>query len=133
MIGECSSVKTCSKCSGRHHSSLYEAFAAVALTPAGPTPSTSVHVGKQPPADCAAVLLATARVLVVDRAGAHHVVCALADPGSEASLIAESLAQRLRLPRSPTSVAIFGVDGVQTGLARNRVSILYPRVPDNSP
>jgi len=60
---------------------------------------------------------------VADRVGAHHVVRALVDPGSETSLIAESLAQRLRLPRSPSSVAIYGVGGVQTGYSRGRVVV----------
>ncbi|KMQ88090.1 hypothetical protein RF55_12480 [Lasius niger] len=125
MVGECSSVKTCSKCSGRHHTSLHEAFTsatAIALPSGGPGTSPTVHMAKQPPAECASVLLATARVLVMDRSGARHSVRALVDPGSETSLIAESLAQRLRLPRTPTSVSIFGVGGVHEGLSRGRVA-----------
>ncbi|KMQ86195.1 hypothetical protein RF55_14897 [Lasius niger] len=61
--------------------------------------------------------------MVSDRSGVRHSVRALVDPGSETSLIAESLAQRLRLPRTPTSVAIFGVGGVQTGFSRGRVAL----------
>lgn len=55
--------------------------------------------------------------------GIHYIVRALVDPGSETSLIAESLAQRLRLPRSPSSVAIFRDGGIQTGHSRGRVVV----------
>ncbi|KMQ84743.1 hypothetical protein RF55_17211 [Lasius niger] len=126
VVSECPSSKNCSKCSGRHHTSLHEVFpasTAVAIPVAGTSSTPTVHVAKRPAADFAAVLLATARVLVTDRVGVRHVVRALIDPGSEASLMAESLAQRLRLPRTPTSVAVFGVGGVQTGSPRGRVSV----------
>lgn len=123
MLGECSSAKSCSKCSGRHHTSLHEAFTPMAFPSVASGSAPTVHVAKQPPAGCASVLLATARVLVTDRSGVRHSVRALVDPGSETSLIAESLAQRLRLPRTPTSVAIFGVGGIQTGFSRGRVAV----------
>ncbi|KMQ90572.1 bel12-ag transposon polyprotein [Lasius niger] len=123
LLGECSSSKVCGRCSGKHHTSLHDAFAVVALPEVAPSSTSAVHVAKRPLAGSGAVLLATARVLVTDRVGAHHVVRALVDPGSETSLIAESLAQRLRLPRTPSSVAIFGVGGVQTGCSRGRVTV----------
>ncbi|KMQ84502.1 gag-pol polyprotein precursor, partial [Lasius niger] len=126
MVGECASNKTCNKCSGRHHTTLHEAFTTatvISLPAAGSSSSPTVHVAKRPPVECASVLLATARVLVMDRSGARHSVRALVDPGSETSLIAESLAQRLRLPRTPTSVTIFGVGGVQAGFSRGRVAL----------
>ncbi|XP_039311341.1 uncharacterized protein LOC105201279 [Solenopsis invicta] len=45
------------------------------------------------------------------------------DPGSETSLITESLAQRLRLPRTPASVAIYGVGGLKSGVSRGRIAM----------
>lgn len=126
MIGEYSSSKTCNKCAGRHHTSLHETFmsmATVALPAASSGSTPTVHVAREPLAECSTVLFATARVWVVVRAGAWHAVPALVDPGSETSLIAKSLAQRLRLPRTPASVAIFGVGGIQTGFSRGRVAI----------
>lgn len=70
-------------------------MATVALPAASSGSTPTVHVAREPLAECSTVLLATARVWVVDRAGARHAVRALVDPGSETSLIAESLAQRL--------------------------------------
>ncbi|XP_039310755.1 uncharacterized protein LOC105197317 [Solenopsis invicta] len=69
------------------------------------------------------MLLATARVLVTDQFGTLHAVRALMDPGSETSLITESLAQRLRLPRTPASVAIYGVGGLRSGVSRGRIAM----------
>lgn len=69
------------------------------------------------------VLLATARVRVADRFGCFHIARALLDQGSEASLISESLVQRLKLPRSYSSISIFGVGGKLTGSARGQVNV----------
>jgi len=47
VVGECPSTKNCSKCSGRHHTSLHEAFSAstaVAIPVAGSSSSPTVHV-----------------------------------------------------------------------------------------
>ncbi|XP_029167435.1 uncharacterized protein LOC114937932 [Nylanderia fulva] len=107
----------------RHHTTLHDAFAAVALPATASSSSTAtVHVARRPPRECGPALLATARVFVADRVGTRHAVRALIDPGSETSLIAESLAQRLRLPRTPSSVAIFGVGGIQTGVTHGRIT-----------
>lgn len=88
MIGECSSSKNCNKCAGRHNTSLHETFSsatAIALPVAEFSSSPTVHVSKRPVKNIA-VLLATARVLVMDRSGTRYSVRALVDPGSEASL-----------------------------------------------
>lgn len=116
------------KCSGRHHTALHETFvsmAAVALSAASSGSTPTVHVAREPPVECSNVLLATARVWVVDRASVRHAVRALVDSGSETSLIAESLAQRLlRLPCTSAFVAIFSVGGIQTEFSRGRVATI---------
>ncbi|XP_011858557.1 PREDICTED: uncharacterized protein LOC105556094 [Vollenhovia emeryi] len=123
VLAECPSSKTCGKCSAKHHTTLHDALAAAALPLAAPSPAAAVHVAKRPPTGCGSVLLATARVMVRDRFGTRLAVRALIDPRSETSLVAESLAQRLRLPRTPSSVAIYGVGGIQTGHSRGRVVV----------
>ncbi|XP_011687439.1 PREDICTED: uncharacterized protein LOC105449754 [Wasmannia auropunctata] len=115
QVSDCPSQRCCVKCNARHHTSLHEAFTSA-------SPAAAVHVAKPPPVGCTTILLATARVLVCDHFGVQHSVRALIDSGSETSMVSESLAQRLRLPRTPTSVAIFGIGGQQTGVARGRVS-----------
>ncbi|XP_011685200.1 PREDICTED: uncharacterized protein LOC105448376 [Wasmannia auropunctata] len=122
-VTDCPSPKHCGKCTARHHTTLHDAYASALSALAAPDATAAVHVSDSPPVDCAPVLLATARVLVTDRAGERHTVRALVDSGSETCMIAESLAQRLRLPRTPTSVAIFGIGGQQTGVSRGRISL----------
>jgi len=62
-----------------------------------------------------------------------HVVRALIDQGSESSLVAESLAQRLRLPRKHTSVAVYGVGGKLTGFARGLIDVEISSLSGESP
>ncbi|XP_077280515.1 uncharacterized protein LOC143907546 [Temnothorax americanus] len=81
-----------------------------------------------------AVLLATARVRVRDRFGIERTARVLIDQGSESSLVAESLVQRLKLSRAPASVAVFGVGGKRTARARGLVTLeISPRGGGPSP
>ncbi|XP_011156995.1 uncharacterized protein LOC105194002 [Solenopsis invicta] len=70
-----------------------------------------------------AMLLQTARVRVRDRCYVDHVVRALVDTGAETSLVTKSLAQRLRLPRSRSAFAVFGVCGKKSGVSRSLVEL----------
>ncbi|XP_039303484.1 uncharacterized protein LOC120357383 [Solenopsis invicta] len=114
-LTECPSRTSCLSCGARHHSSLHDAFTAVA--------AVTSHLARPQPTVPMAVLLATARVRVTDRHGVDHVARALVDQGSESSLVSESLAQRLRLPRSASSVEVYGVGGVRTGVTRGLVTL----------
>ncbi|XP_011859610.1 PREDICTED: uncharacterized protein LOC105557075 [Vollenhovia emeryi] len=117
QIAKCQSAKTCTTCKARHHSMLHDAYATV--RPAEASTLSAVRRDE----DTKAILLATARVNLADRHGTPHTVRALIDQGSEVSLISESLVQRLRLPRSKSSVSIFGIGGTRTGSSRGKVSL----------
>ncbi|KMQ85150.1 bel12-ag transposon polyprotein, partial [Lasius niger] len=105
-------------CKERHHTTLHEACVTV-----GNTSTLSSHVSHRIQTTAVAVPLATARVYAADRSGSLHKVRALIDPGSEVSVITDALAQRLRLPRAKTSVAIFGVGAQRTGMTRGIVNL----------
>ena len=62
----------------------------------------------------AAMLLATALVRVASVTGEGITVRALIDPCSEVSLIDESIAQLLKLPRIPTNIPVIGVANNRT-------------------
>ncbi|XP_070172246.1 uncharacterized protein [Polyergus mexicanus] len=113
---ECKSKKTCTLCGAHHHSTLHDACSTHEAV-------KSSHAANRTAKRAPAVLLATARVRVADRFGVLHAARALIDQGSEISLIAESLAQRLKLSRSPTSVSIFGIGGKLTSVARGMVDL----------
>lgn len=119
-IADCPSKRLCSVCSEKHHTSLHNAFRKIPLeTDVAKTSLVAHGIARR----CSTVLLATARILVTDRFGNLQEARALIDQGSEATIISEKLVQRLRLPRLHTSVAIFGVGGQQTGVAKGRVNL----------
>ncbi|XP_029663035.1 uncharacterized protein LOC115235401 [Formica exsecta] len=122
---ECSSKKTCSSCGERHHSLLHHAGNTSEVARSSLSANRSARAAP-------AVLLATARVRVADKFGVLHAVRALVDQGSEISLVAESLAQRLQLARAPTSIAIVGVGGRSTG-ARGQVELALSPLRDGPP
>ncbi|XP_011859524.1 PREDICTED: uncharacterized protein LOC105557010 [Vollenhovia emeryi] len=116
-FGSHQSAKTCLTCKARHHTMLHEAYATSKVPEANALSAVRKNDSTK------AILLATARVNVADRHGTPHTVRALIDQGSEVSLIAESLVQRLHLPRSRSSVSIIGIGGIRTGSTRGTVTL----------
>lgn len=88
-------------------------------------PAKTSHVARRPSMGRVAVLLATARVNVRDRAGEFHSACALIDQGSETSIVTEAFAQRMRRTKT---IAVFRVRRQQTGVAKGQISMsIKPR------
>lgn len=125
-VSECTSKKSCTTCQARHHTTIHDACQINEV-------AKTSHIAQQPLHSPVAVLLATARVRVKDRFGVAHSVRALIDQGSESSLVSESLVQRLRLTRTSTSIAVFGVGGKKTGNAHGLVSFCISALGGESP
>lgn len=118
-VNSCTSKHSCQKCGRRHHSLLH--FDSTISNSVGPAPSSitdslpstsnqvASHVSAQALKSTPRILLATAWVVVTSVAGRNEYVRALLDQGSAATLITESLAQRLRMPRRRVSVAVTGI------------------------
>lgn len=126
QLSDCSSKKSCSVCNARYHTSLHDACLETSAV-------KSTHVSHHLTRFKTAVLLITARVCVSDKHGNVHPARALIDQGSESSLVSESLAQRLRLPRKPTSISVFGVGGKMTGVAHGLLNLEVASKEGRSP
>lgn len=113
----CPSTRGCGSCGERHHTMLHDAFRD------GSTLRKSAHHTQDCRYVSGKVLLAIAMIHVADRFRKRHAVRALIDQGSEITMMSEGLAQRLQLPRTHSSMAIFGVGGHQTSKAKGRVNL----------
>lgn len=125
---DCPSKRLCLVCSKKHHTSLHDAFR---KAPVEEDAVGTSHVAHSTQRRQTFVLLATARVRIVDRFGSLQEARALIDQDSESTIITEKLTQRLRLPHQHTSVAVFGVGGQQTGMARGRVTVQRQHLATN--
>ncbi|XP_077280836.1 uncharacterized protein LOC143907758 [Temnothorax americanus] len=118
-VKECTSSYACKQCHKRHHSLLHiENFAkpdelapVQAAIPAHNAIESEAasHLVSKIVAPNSSILLATARVRVYAPFGRYVIVRALLDQGSVTTLMTESLAQCLRLPKLKRSVSVTGV------------------------
>ncbi|XP_025266665.1 uncharacterized protein LOC112638712 [Camponotus floridanus] len=117
LVSKCQSVKTCFTCKGKHHSTLHDAYSSSSSN------EVSALAAMHSSPERKAILLATARLLIADRAGHLHPARAMLDQGSEVSIVSEALVQRLKLPRTSSSVSIIGIGGARSGSTRGRVAL----------
>ncbi|XP_031336365.1 uncharacterized protein LOC116165815 [Photinus pyralis] len=126
VVASCPSSRNCRTCDARHHTLLH-----FSNRPSSPVvlPSTSESNGSNQLTSCTSrcsatfmasnsdrppVLLGTIVLKIRDRFGSYHIVRALLDPGSQASYLCSSLANKLRLPKLTNAVPICGLGQVAT-------------------
>ena len=118
QVNECGSEKRCQLCNGKHHTTIHEDSADTG-TGEEVTANTSSCTSSALPA----VLLATARVKVLQPDGDSRIVRALVDQGSEVSLITAALAQQLRLLRRSANIRLIGVGKQLPERVRGKVQL----------
>lgn len=145
---ECTSIRRCHECQGKHHTILHEAFKKFVPQHAIDEPSTSrpaVMVAEQHPESKSQIghmlqqqqqhngteiLLATAMIKVRANNGVYHNLRALIDQGSQTSLISEKAAQLLALPREKCKGAISGI-GTKVSQCKGIINITCASVYTN--
>ncbi|XP_073952967.1 uncharacterized protein [Choristoneura fumiferana] len=130
----CIATKRCQECRGDHNTILHAAFHKTS----NPTPKVSMavttteHIKQLPPSVNTAqittqneppqILLATALIKVQALNGTYYDLRALIDQGSQISLISETAAQRLSLPRQKNNSVVTGV-GIKDNICKGQVII----------
>ncbi|XP_076298333.1 uncharacterized protein LOC143217679 [Lasioglossum baleicum] len=140
------STKQCRMCGAQHHTSIHSGDTHLTAVPAHqhlekttdpaasasflprrdqtmPSGSASSNVAQVGSLERPPVLLATAVVKIISSCGEPLEARALLDQGSEISVITESLAQRLRLPRSRSSISIVGIGAESSRPSRGSVAL----------
>ncbi|XP_024887554.1 uncharacterized protein LOC112464651 [Temnothorax curvispinosus] len=133
-VKDCTSSRSCKQCSKRHHTLLHldasvknnetePAESAVTVAAIEKIESeVASHTVSQTVSPNSQILLATARVRVHSSDGRAVTIRALLDQGSAATLITESIAQCLRLPKISRSVCVTGI-GDTKSIIRHAVTI----------
>ncbi|CAB3254446.1 unnamed protein product [Arctia plantaginis] len=116
---ECTSNKTCKICNDRHHTILHEVIDTEisrsetnSATTANKQPTTSDSLPRNVnhvAGTHSEVLLATVQLKIMAVDGTYLIMRCLLDQGSQISLITESAAQRLGLPRRKQQASVLGV------------------------
>nr|XP_033333383.1 uncharacterized protein LOC117224509 [Megalopta genalis] len=123
-LDKCSNTKQCQRYSDRH-TVLHEAYLS--------EETALLQHAALPRPRAMSVILSTARVIVEGSGGAIETVRILIDPGSEVSLITESLVQRLTLLRKDGKIPLLGVGGSRFCVIRGRAILqLTSTLPQES-
>ena len=120
QVKDCHSDRRCQQCNGKHHTTIHES-SAIASDTQEVTVNTSTCLSNPLPV----VLLATARVRLLQPDGGSRIVRALIDQGSEVSILTEALAQQLRLRRRPSNIRLVGVGSKASERIRGQVQLEF--------
>lgn len=140
-VKDCTSKRVCKQCSKKHHTLLHfeakkgnDAELTETHNNSIETVETEVasHLVSKSAALKTKIILATARVRIYCPQGRHVTVRALLDQGSVSTLISESLAQMLHLPRTRLSLQISGIDNTQSTV-RHAVELRLSPTSTNEP
>ncbi|XP_011687752.1 PREDICTED: uncharacterized protein LOC105449960 [Wasmannia auropunctata] len=142
-VKDCTSSRACRQCSKRHHTLLHldnsidsaktsESEPASASTSVTADTEVASHLMSRTVAPNSKILLATARVRVYSPLGRFVTVRALIDQGSVSTLMTESLAQSLRLPKVKRAVCITGIGETQS-IVRSAAQITITPVSREGP
>ncbi|XP_055632973.1 uncharacterized protein LOC129773401 [Toxorhynchites rutilus septentrionalis] len=126
-VHACSSERTCSKCSKKHHTLLHlDQFTTPPLSVHQPISyPENIDISLEPESQfnqvntsCFSIskvtkqaLLLTATVNILDRYGNPHMHRALLDSGSQVNFLTESVARTLDLTMHPTNIPVVGIGG----------------------
>lgn len=136
-VSNCTSTRRCQKCGNKHHTSTHSDTSqnTVAKQNSDESNKTTDKSQKEPPdahvlfshsnlpCNRHQVLLATAKLHVSSSRGNVTKTRALIDPGSETSLISESLARRLKLDRFQSIVSLVGVGTQPSQMTKGKVQL----------
>ncbi|XP_020296239.1 uncharacterized protein LOC109861137 [Pseudomyrmex gracilis] len=150
----CQSTRRCIKCGKRHHTTLHKtstqektkttsdvrpqtssSIELAANTPPTAKESTKVvhHIQPESFESNPSVLLATAKVKVVNHHGEIISARVLLDQGSEVSLVTEKLVQQLHLCRKASHLCLIGVGRQSSGKTKGIVTLsLRPHFDTNT-
>lgn len=153
FLNSCTNTRRC-YCNGRHHSSLHKSFdkttASLKVTAKRQTrngnssrpPSVeSNHSNKSARSFLAqlslnsnvdSVLLATAKINIIDESGSSHQARVLLDTGSQCTSICSKFAKRLNCRHLPTSVTVTGIGAQVASHAKQSIDLKFSSIYDNS-
>lgn len=132
-VSGCSSKSTCRHCHKSHHTLLHLGTidpSPETIDPCNEIPSTSMVCRSQVltniSASPATVLLATARVEVLDARGQYQNIRILLDPGSQTNIITQKCVKRLGLECFKTPLAIFGLGETSASVSDSITCTIRP-------
>ncbi|XP_011877666.1 PREDICTED: uncharacterized protein LOC105567409, partial [Vollenhovia emeryi] len=140
----CKITRRCIKCGNKHHTTIHKSDMKPKVnkpdalnsenhseSATKPIQSNVLHSALGAQFSPSEVLLATARVNLLNDRGEKRKVRVLIDQGSEISLIRERVVQLMRIPRKMTAIPLVGVGGEQTNKTKGLTSFTLQSLHDS--